>query len=288
MSNPIIDSIKKRINHQNKNWLAIICGETGSGKSYSALKLAELIDHSFNIDRVVFRVEDFMALLNSGELKKGNVIVFDEAGVGIPAREWYSISNKAINYVFQTFRHENLGVIFTTPSFDFIDSQTRKLFHNYIETVSINRKEEYVVVKFFEIQFSPRFGKVYFKYPRIDVNGEQLTVKRMKIYKPSDKLAEEYEEKKKLFTKELKKDVERDVRKSRERETTIKPTPKEIAEQILANQKQYIKIRKNGKKWVDVNLIELNFPVGHYVAMRSKKLVESILNRKNEREGYSV
>jgi ABC-type dipeptide/oligopeptide/nickel transport system ATPase component len=45
--NYIIESVKRRINHQNKNWLAIICGETGSGKSYSALRLAEMIESFF-------------------------------------------------------------------------------------------------------------------------------------------------------------------------------------------------------------------------------------------------
>jgi hypothetical protein len=182
-----------------------------------------------------------MTLLNSGKLKKGNMIVFDEAGVGLPAREWYTISNKAINYIFQTFRRENLGVIFTTPNFDFIDSQTRKLFHNYIETISINRKEEYVVVKFMDIQFSPRYGKVYFKYPRIyDKTKGFFIIDRVEIAKPSTKLVEAYEEKKKRFTRILSREVEFDIKIAEARKERKRISPEEIVEKILSDQKNML------------------------------------------------
>jgi len=67
----IIDEVTRRIHRQNKNWLAIVCGETGGGKSYSALTIAEVIDPEFSIDRVVFSAEEFMALLNSGDCTPG-------------------------------------------------------------------------------------------------------------------------------------------------------------------------------------------------------------------------
>jgi len=114
-----------------------------------------------------------MALLNSGELHTGNMIIFDEAGVGIPSREWYSISNKVISYILQTFRRENLGVMFTTPSLDFIDSQARKLFHSYLETKHINREEKYVTLKYMNIQNNPKEGKIYYKYPRVMIDGRR-------------------------------------------------------------------------------------------------------------------
>jgi len=275
----IIRGIRDRINHQNKNWLCIICGETGSGKSYSALAIAKLIDPSFNIDRVVFTPEELIRLLNSRKLHKGNVIMFDEAGVGIPAREWYSLSNKAINYIFQTFRHENLGVIFTTPSFDFIDSQTRKLFHTYIQTISVNFKEKVVESRWFNLQYNPRFGQMYYKHFRVATEQGIIIVDPIEISKPPEDLVEAYENKKRQFTKVLKKDVESDIRFARIKEEKKMITPEDIAKEILANEKKYVKTTAKGKKWVDVNLIELNFPVGRYRAMRSKKLVESVLNR---------
>jgi len=44
---PLTAYIHRRLYQYNKNWLAIICGETGSGKSYSALKIAETATRPF-------------------------------------------------------------------------------------------------------------------------------------------------------------------------------------------------------------------------------------------------
>jgi hypothetical protein len=186
----------------------IICGGTGSGKSYTALTIARMINSNFDVSKhVVFRVESFMELLNSGTIKRGDVIVWDEAGVGIPAREWYTISNKAINYVLQTFRHLNLCVIFTTPSFDYVDKQTRLLFHVYIETVVIDFKNQRVVVKVMENQFNPAMGKEYKKY----MWSDGVKMERISIGKPSDIMIKKYEKIKKIFSNQLREDVQRDV-----------------------------------------------------------------------------
>ena len=69
--NIVLKRIRKRLKKTNQNFLGVICGQTGSGKSYSALTICKEIDPSFDIDRVTFTPEQFMELLNSGKLKKG-------------------------------------------------------------------------------------------------------------------------------------------------------------------------------------------------------------------------
>ena len=226
----IIKKIQRRLLKTNKNWLCCVCGATGSGKSYTAIQLASKIDSDFTIDNVVFNSEDFMSLLNSGRMKRGSIIIWDEAGVGMAAREWYTISNKAINYVFQTFRHMNIGVIMTTPSFDYLDSQVRKLFHSYIETkyVDIDRGE--VVVKYMEVSFNPRFGKVYFKYPRI--NGK--VIDELTISKPNKVLVDAYEIIKGEFSKDLRDDVAKDVTAIRDKEQKRRLTNDQIVDELKA------------------------------------------------------
>lgn len=207
----------------------IICGATGSGKSFSAITIAKMIDSTFNVkERVVFTVEQFMELLGSGKLKRGNVIVWDEAGVGIPAREWYTISNKAINYVLQTFRYMNLGVIFTTPSFDYIDKQTRLLFHVYIETVKIDTHENRVICKIMENQFNPAMGKEYRKYFWID----GIKKERVNIGKPTQDMIKDYEEIKRLFALKLRKDVTKDVQHVQEQLIARRITDEEIQAEL--------------------------------------------------------
>jgi len=66
---PLTRYVKRRLYEYNKNWLAIICGETGSGKSYSALKIAETVDPTFSPERIVFSSEQFVRLLGK-KLKK--------------------------------------------------------------------------------------------------------------------------------------------------------------------------------------------------------------------------
>jgi len=225
----MIEEIKNRLLEQNKNWLAIITGGTGSGKSWSALRLAEMIDPDFNITKVCFTSKDFMKTLNSDKIKKGACIVFDEAGVGIPSREWYSVSNKLINYVLQTFRHRNLAVIFTTPSFEFIDSQARKLFHFYFETMKIYRRAGVCILKPLMIQHNPRLGKTYFKYPEYP----EGLLKRLKVHKPSHELIMAYERKKKLFSKKLGEDIEETLAAASEKERKSKPLTDEECIKII-------------------------------------------------------
>lgn len=221
----LIRKWRYRIIRRNKNLLIIICGGTGSGKSYCALTIAKMIDPDFDVKtRVVFTVESFMELLNSGKLRKGSTIVWDEAGVGIPSREWYSISNKAISYVLQTFRHLNLCVIFTTPSFDYIDKQTRLLFHVYIETVKIIYEKNRVIVKVFENQFNPAMGKEYKKY--FWIGG--VKKERFNIGKPTKQMVKDYEEIKKIFSRKLRMEVQKDVQQFRQKERQKRVTNKEL------------------------------------------------------------
>lgn len=207
-----IAHVKKRLHRLNRNWLAVIVGETGSGKSFASLRLGELIDPQFNITKVVFSASEFMALINSGFLKKGDCIVWEEAGVGIPSKEWYSISNKSINYIAQTFRHDNLAVIFNSPNFDYIDSALRKLFHTYIETQAIDRKNNKCVVKWLNISYDGRTKKIYMKYPKVKVRGVEYKMSRIRIGKPTQQLIDDYEKKKRDFTNKLKRTVEGNIR----------------------------------------------------------------------------
>lgn len=193
--------IKKRIYKQNKNFLAVICGETGSGKSWTALRLGEVLDPNFTVDQVVFRRPDFFELLLSGKLKKGSVIIFDEAGVGLGSRTWYE--HKDINSILQTFRHKNYIVLFTVPSFDFVDKQARELFHAYLQMTFIDYNKKQSSCRVLLMQNNPQYGKVYYKSPRIKLNGSTMKQRIMKVRTPSEGIIKLYEEKKSRFTGSL-------------------------------------------------------------------------------------
>ena len=199
--------VQKRI-EDNKNFLCSITGQTGSGKSYSALRLAEVLDPNFSLDQVAFNPREFMKILQSGHLKSGSVVVFDEAGVGMSHREWQSVGNRLINFVLQTFRHKNYIVLFTTPHMGFIDASSRKLFHCHMETVGINKKDKVCRLKPLLLQINQRKGDVYFKYLRVLIPSQGVVpLKRISVPLPSPALRKEYEEEKTAYTSALNQEI---------------------------------------------------------------------------------
>ena len=205
-------SIVKYIHYRiksNKNFITSITGPTGSGKSWTALSIAELLDEDFNIDRVIFRAGDLMRLINSGTLEKGSVIIWDEAGIDLSNRNWQSAMNKVINFLLQTFRHRNFILIFTVPYSDFIDSASRKLFHGEFITCGVNKKKKTCTIKPKMLQYNSSMKKWYAKYIKMRKDGGKIIkIKRWKVPKPSEQLIKDYEEKKNEFTKILNNEIE--------------------------------------------------------------------------------
>ena len=191
----------------------LFVGQTGTGKSYAAMSLAEHLDPSFDISRIVFSAEEFVSILNNDEsLVKGSVIVWDEAGVGMPAREWYSLSNKVISYVVQTFRVKGYILIMTTPSMKYIDSQIRSLFHGLAQTIDPSFCDGiFGWAKYMHLEHDPREGRTFMKYPviydeynrQVKIQGPTHGTGNVLFPKPTEELIVDYEVKKKDFTDNL-------------------------------------------------------------------------------------
>lgn len=222
------DYINQRIN-QNKNFLGLVLGATGSGKSYAALSMAERGDSSFSVEkRVAFTSKQFMDILNSDEVKhgrKGLRIVYDEIGIGQSSRTWQSVSNLMINFLMQSFRNMNLVVYMTCPDLSFLDSQTRKLVHCVFITQGIDYKQKICRLKPLLTQINQRSGKVYMKYLRVhDVKDGMMPFTQINCPIPSQKAIDAYESKKKEFTNELNKriyDQITEVEREKKKELTL-------------------------------------------------------------------
>lgn len=206
-----IGYIKQRIS-QNKNFLGFISGPTGSGKTYSCLRIAEELDPDFGIDRVVFKGTALMDLINSGKLKKGSVIVFEEIGVEMSNKNWASVTNKMLNYLMQTFRHRNFILLMNSPYMDFVDASTRKLFHAEMRTIKIDFKLNQVVLKPLVIQYNSRLQKFYYKRLKVITAHGKLPLNLWSVDKPSKDLLDKYDIKKNSFTDELNKKILAELR----------------------------------------------------------------------------
>ena len=276
LGNFFIQRIRTRLLKVNKNWLAIICGDTGSGKSYSAIALANIISkRGITIKRnVVFNPIQFMERINDrGDLKKGDVIIFDEAGVGMSSREWYSIQNKLLGSILQTFRNMNLGVIFTTPNLSFIDVQARKLFHTYMETSTIDYKNNIAYLRTYDIQHNSRLDKTYYKTPKFKIDLINISMKHLGVAKPNEKLCREYEKIKTEYTNELNNKALEQLRNATNKSSNELINTDKICADVKKNIKDYVRVRGD-RKLISADIISANHNIGRSNAYKIKYRLE--------------
>ena len=185
----IANRIKK-----NRNVIALFIGDTGSGKSMASIRLAEIVDPNFSVDRIVFTVKEFLALVNSG-LPPGAVIIFDDAGLGINARLWQEMSARVFGMLTQGFRYRQILTFITVPDETFIERQSRKLVHIRFEATDVQGLMKVKLLS--RNTWDPEHPLA--KYPRIRTGITKIIIKLVKFQLPSDELREKYEVKKKAY-----------------------------------------------------------------------------------------
>ena len=195
--------------------------KTGCGKSFTALRMGELIDEDFGIHKVAFFPREFLQILDAIEEsgKPGQVVILDEGEISAPATLWYSFTNKAIHYTLSTFRYLRSMAIIVTPSFSWIDKRIRTLTSHWGYT----EKEYYpdkgnkirVKLRLYRIKTDLFGEKIFFEKLRMyDQNKKGLVVFNEFVVKlPSEKLREEFLKKDKKFKADLRKELVREIEK---------------------------------------------------------------------------
>lgn len=186
--------VKARL-QRNQNWLCVITGDTGTGKSFSSLRLGSLIDEDFKIENVVFDVKELIDLI---EVRPpGSLLVLDEAGISFGSRDFMSKQNKVMSSVIQMFRFKQIALIWTLPDISMIDIQARRLMHNFLETQPIDYKKEQTRVKWFEVYIDRWTGEFRHRFMKVETgNMGFAVVKVVNFNKPSEDLIKSYEKKK--------------------------------------------------------------------------------------------
>lgn len=275
-SDKIISGIQHKMLHENQNHTILILGRPGIGKSWASLRLAELIDPHFDASRIVFTPREFMAVVNSG-IKPGSVIIFEEIGIGMNARDFASVSNKLLAYCFQSMRHRCFCLIMSTPNSAFLDVSARRLISAELEMKKVYASQGFSVGKYKTLQLNLNNQDIYRHLPRIrSKSGETTAISSIRIRKPSDQLVEQYEQRKSQFTSELYKDIERQL-EAQDEKRKPKPTIRQLADQYR-REKGPITL-KGGWPHVDEDEVANRLDVGGRVAVRVKKMIEHDLRR---------
>ena len=175
-----------RWNREDSNSDFMIIGQTGSGKSSLALRIAYDIDPDFSLERVVYSVHDFLKLFvdgdSKGKLKKGSVIIFDEiAGSeeGADSRSSLSKSNKTLGKLKTIYRDSALTVFYIAPSLTQIDKNIKMVSTTGVLWCQYNNhQEKSIKARLYWSDMNPMSGQAYKKMP---VLWRPLEEKRVRL-----------------------------------------------------------------------------------------------------------
>jgi len=223
----------ERMTKRNQNWIAVVVGATGDGKTYGALEISDdMMDRKHDpYVHQVFSISEFVQKLNRGVFKKAHIVVFEEAGVNISSKDWQSKANKNINFVLQTVRHRNFGIIFTLPIYRFLDSSTRALIHSlFIAEGDIDYDTQIARLKVYDFKIDAyRSTEPYRIIPKFWVDGQLVAMRKIQVKMPRKELIDVYEARKTEFTDNLNQEIENqllaDEREKKQKTQKVKMCP---------------------------------------------------------------
>ncbi len=161
-----LDKVKKRVLKKDRDWVCVVDGEEGVGKSVLAQQMAKYLDPNFTIDNIVFNSDEFLKIIKDPKTKKGKAIVLDEAFSAASSRSSLSEVNRAMIGVATEMRQKNLFIILCIPSFFDLDRyfalwRCRALFHVYF---SEEEDRRYIIFSKDQKKFLYLTGKKTYSY----------------------------------------------------------------------------------------------------------------------------
>lgn len=84
----LVNHILFHVKELRLNRVITAVGPPGSGKSWTGLRIGSLCDLEFTLDRVVFPGLDYIRAIASPDLHYGSFVLWDDAGLGAPSREF--------------------------------------------------------------------------------------------------------------------------------------------------------------------------------------------------------
>lgn len=132
--NFIYSWVYRLIYREEQNCVLLFIGNVGLGKSTGALRWGEDLDPSFSVERVCFNLEQFFTLLDRGDskgkLRRGSVLVFDEAAgskEAVDSRESLTATNKIVSFFSTISRAKGYIIIYCIPLISQLDKRARSI-----------------------------------------------------------------------------------------------------------------------------------------------------------------
>jgi len=174
------DEINRRRN-KNESVIIVITGSPGKGKTYSTIRLAQILDKAFYIDedisdpetlkkkiekaerdklgpkvrvsQVEFDRQRFLFLIgNDTPLEYGQCIIADEAQYAMGARRWYEDIQKDLMEAIESVRSRGFIILIVALHLDLLDLILRKFVLSFM--VHLEDRGRATVYRL----YTPRFG----------------------------------------------------------------------------------------------------------------------------------
>lgn len=256
---------------EDNNAIWTVVGDTGDGKSMASLRIAETIDPDFTIDQVANSIVEFLQLVMDDSLGQGSVIVLEEASIEASAYDWHSDSNRVFAKVLDTWRNQNRMAIINLPTFTKLEPGARQRTTGLVEMVEAVPWRDYSVAKFKKPHHNNITGDFWKQFPTI----KGKVRKHMRFQLPSEDLIEAYDKVKEEYTTQLNEELLENLLQEEAEEEARQQTPQDIADEILAEEgvEEYVK-DNYGQKYIDRDLIELEYGIGDSKSKKVRKLIE--------------
>lgn len=119
--------------YNNLDCLIVMSGREGYGKSTLAIHTWRYINHlrktwnlpsNFNVNNIGLTSKTFLESIKNSN--KGDVVMYDEAALGLYNRQSMKKSNTTLNQVLMICRYKNLFLILNIPDFMALDAGVRR------------------------------------------------------------------------------------------------------------------------------------------------------------------
>ena len=186
-----------RIETEN-NVLLLICGPTGSGKSWAGLRICEMFDPTFDARRICFRAKQFLHILP--HVPNFGFILWDEPGIAVGHRTWLSQANLLIQFTCQSFRYKFVNVVFALPSPYYLDKVARELCHAMLTMERRGLANVYSIKKslFADRMYTRSMGQIWLEPPNthlVDAYEEMRAKTQDEAYEKFGQILERVEDK---------------------------------------------------------------------------------------------
>jgi hypothetical protein len=256
--------------------------KTGTGKSWTAGKLGEILDKDFSIDKVVYYPKEFLQVADKIEEigKPAQVMVTDEGEITAPAYMYYSFTNKSIFYSLATFRVLRAMNIQVTPSFMWLDKRIRTLVSHWGYTEkSLKANRTVVKLKLYRVKTDLFGEKIYFnKITMFNKEIQRLvTFKDFIVSPPSEEFQVAYEKKAYEFKSNLRKRLIPELEKWEAYQFAEETKDIHGIVNEIAGNKEIINQLVTQRGRLDIDLIKEKYPKLKFSeAKRVKRLVEKL------------